>query len=161
MPGIGGLEATRRLLALDPALRIIGLSMYVSGPFPKQFLRAGGSGYVSKNAETDELVTAIRKVHVGEVHISADVAQNIATSNSARIRRDGVDALSRREVQVLQQIANGLTPQDIAAHLSLSIKTVAHHRRHLLTKLEARNDVQLATIARDQGLADADTLTTT
>jgi two-component system invasion response regulator UvrY len=159
MPGIGGLEATRRLLAVRPDNRIIGLSMYVRGPFPKQFLRAGGAGYVSKNADTEELISAIKKVHGGESYISTDVAQNIAASDSLRNRRTGVDALSRREVQVLQQIANGLTMDDIAERLSLSRKTVAHHRRHLLTKLEVRNDVQLATIARAQGLADADTLT--
>jgi len=156
MPGIGGLEATRRLISMNPTLRIIGLSMYISGPFPRQFLRAGGAGYVSKNTDADELVTAIRCVHANECYISADVAQNIAVSDSLRIKAHGVDALSRREVQVLQQIANGLSPDDIAERLCLSVKTVAHHRRHLLTKLDARNDVQLATIARDQGLADAD-----
>jgi two-component system invasion response regulator UvrY len=158
MPGIGGLEATRRLLALAPDLRIIGLSMYVSGPFPKQFLRLGGAGYVSKNADTEELVEAIRRVADGECYISADVAQNIAVSGSLRVRRNGIDALSRREVQVLQQIASGLTHEAIAARLSLSIKTVAHHRRLLLRKLEVDNDVQLAAVARDQGLADSDTL---
>ena len=158
MPGIGGLEATRRLLALDPGLRVIGLSMYVSGPFPRQFLRLGGAGYVSKNADTGELVAAIRKVHAGECYISADVARNIAVSGVLSSRRNGIDALSRREVQVLQQIANGLSPEEIAAQLSLSVKTVAHHRRLLLRKLEAHNDVQLATIARDQGIADSDTL---
>ncbi len=161
MPGIGGLEATRRLMSLNPGLRIIGLSMYVSGPFPRQFLRAGGAGYVSKNADTEELVEAIRRVHAGECYISSDVAQNIAVSDSLMVRRNGVDALSRREMQVLQHIANGLSPDDIAAQLSLSVKTVAHHRRHLLSKLGARNDVQLATIARDQGLADADTVPAT
>ena len=115
LPGIGGLEATRRLLALDPGLRVIGLSMYVSGPFPRQFLRLGGAGYVSKNADTAELVAAIRKVHAGESYISADVARNIAVSGVLGARRNGIDALSRREVQVLQQIANGLSPEEIAA----------------------------------------------
>lgn len=158
MPGIGGLEATRRLLAAQPDMRIIGLSMYASGPFPKQFLRLGGAGYVSKNADTSELVTAIRAVHKGECYISADVARNIATSDSLRIKRNGFDALSRREVQVLQHIALGLDAGDIAVRLNLSPKTIAHHRRLLLRKLEASNDVQLAAIARDQGLADSDTL---
>ncbi len=161
MPGMGGLEATRRLLALDPGNRVLGLSMYVSGPFPKQFLRAGGAGYVSKNADTDELLTAIRTVQAGDTYISADVAQSIARDDLRGGRRHGVDALSRREVQVLQQIANGLSAQEIAACLNLSVKTVAHHRRQLLNKLDAGNDVQLALIARDHGLADADTLAST
>lgn len=103
MPGIGGLEATRRVLAVKPECRIVGLSMYISGPYPKQFLRAGGVGYVSKNTDTEELLRAIRAVNQGECYISADVAQ---------------------------------------------------YRRQRLDKLGARNDVQLAGIARDQGLAD-------
>ena len=78
MPGIGGLEATRRVLAARPESRILGLSMYVSGPYPKQFLRTGGAGYVSKNTDTEELVQAIRTVNEGECYISADVAQHIA-----------------------------------------------------------------------------------
>ena len=156
MPGIGGLEATRRLLALKPDCRILGLSMYISGPYPKQFLRAGGAGYVSKNADTDELVRAIRTVNGGGCYISADVAQHIATSDSLRIQRHGIEALSRREIQVLHKIACGLSNEDIAARLCLSGKTVAHYRRQLLDKLGARNNVQLAGIARDQGLADSE-----
>jgi two-component system, NarL family, invasion response regulator UvrY len=158
MPGMGGLEATRRVLSANADSKIIGLSMYVSGPFPKQFLRAGGAGYVSKNADTDELVSAIRRVNDGECYISADVAQQIAASDSLRVKPRGIDALSRREIQVLQQIAKGLSMSDIAGQLSLSGKTVAHHRRQLLSKLDVKNDVQLAGIARDQGLIDIDAL---
>jgi two-component system invasion response regulator UvrY len=158
MPGIGGLEATRRVLAVRPECRILGLSMYVSGPYPKQFLRTGGAGYVSKNTDTEELVSAIRKIHGGECYISADVAQHIATSDSLRVQRHGIEALSRREIQVLQKIAIGLPHEEIALGLCLSAKTVAQYRRQLLEKLGARNDVQLAVIARDQGLADIDSL---
>lgn len=154
MPGIGGLEATRRVLAVKPECRIVGLSMYISGPYPKQFLRAGGVGYVSKNTDTEELLRAIRAVNQGECYISADVAQHIATSDSLRIQRHGIEALSRREMQVLQKIAKGLSHDEIATRLCLSTKTVAQYRRQLLDKLGARNDVQLAGIARDQGLAD-------
>ena len=154
MPGIGGLEATRRVLAVKPECRIVGLSMYISGPYPKQFLRAGGVGYVSKNTDTEELLGAIRTVNQGECYISADVAQHLATSDSLRIQRHGIEALSRREMQVLQKIAKGQSHDEIATRLCLSTKTVAQYRRQLLDKLGARNDVQLAAIARDQGLAD-------
>ena len=154
MPGIGGLEATRRVLAVKPECRIVGLSMYISGPYPKQFLRAGGVGYVSKNTDTEELLRAIRAVNQGECYISADVAQHIATSDSLRIQRHGIEALSRREMQVLQKIAKGQSHDEIATRLCLSAKTIAQYRRQLLDKLGVRNDVQLAGIARDQGLAD-------
>ena len=98
MPGIGGLEATRRVLAANPESKIVGLSMYIRGPFPIQFLASGGAGYVSKNADTEELVRAIRCVEGGECYISADVAQQIATSDSLHVKRHGGDALSRREL---------------------------------------------------------------
>ena len=158
MPGIGGLEATRRLIASDPGTRVIGLSMYVTGPYPRQFLRAGGAGSLSKNVEMLELERAIRTVAGGKCYISPDVAQHIAATNSKRSNRAGVDALSRREIQVLQQIASGFSPGEIADKLCLSGKTIAYHRRQLLAKLDATNDVQLAAIAREQGLADIDAL---
>ena len=154
MPGMGGIEATRRLLAANEKARVIGLSMYISGPLPRHFLSTGGAGYVSKNADTEELVHAIRQVHAGECYISRDVAQHIAAVDSLKIKPSGVDTLSPREIQVLQHLANGLSTDAISERLNLSIKTVAHHRRHLLSKLEATNDVQLATIARDHGIVD-------
>jgi len=154
MPGMGGIETTRRMLASAPKARIVALSMYDSGPLPKQFLACGGAGYLSKNADSEELVAAIRTVHAGGCHISADVARHIAHDDARQVRRHGLGDLSRREVQVLQHIACGLEHADIARLMFLSAKTVAHHRRQLLTKLGARNDVQLAAIARDQGLLE-------
>lgn len=158
MPGMGGIEATRRLIAADENVRIIGLSMYVSGPLPRHFLTSGGAGYVSKNADTDELVGAIREVHAGNCYISKDVAQHIAAVDSRRVNPSGVDMLSAREVQVLQHIASGLSTDSIGSRLNLSVKTVAHHRRHLLSKLQVENDVQLATIAREYGIVDIEPL---
>lgn len=85
------------------------------------------------------------------------MVQHIAAGDSVRLKPYGVATLSRREIQVLQQIAKGLAMSDIAALLSLSGKTIAHHRRQLLAKLEVHNDVQLAGVARDLGLTDIDT----
>lgn len=152
MPGIGGLEATRRLLAARPGVKIIGLSMYVEGPYPRKFLELGGAGYVSKNADTEALVRAIRDVWRGECYISADVAQEIALAHMHG-RRAGHD-LTSREMQVLHKICAGLGIEAIADALCLSRKTVAYHRRRLLDKLGAENDVRLAILARNSGLAE-------
>ncbi|MEM7542636.1 MAG: response regulator [Pseudomonadota bacterium] len=159
MPGIGGIEATRRIAAAHAQVRIIGLSMYVKGPYPKWFLQAGGAGYVSKNAHTEELVKAIRIVESGELYISPDVANFLALNDSQRIVRNGIDDLSPREVQVMRLICEGLNMDDIGGRLSLSAKTVAHHRRQLLAKLRVDNDVQLARLAIDQGLVDMEATT--
>lgn len=154
MPGIGGLEATRRLLANYPGCKIIGLSMYVEGPYPRRFLELGGTGYVSKDADTDELFLAIREVSRGRSYISRDVAQNVAVSTILKRTEGGIQNLTRREIEVLHRISLGLDSGEIATRMSLSIKTVAYHRRRLMEKLGATNDVKLALIARNQGLSD-------
>lgn len=154
MPGIGGLEAARGLLNAQPDIRIIGLSMYVDGPYPRRFMELGGAGYVSKNADTDELVKSIRTVHSGGFYISHDVAQQIAAQDLIYGASQSVSELTRRELQVLQQISEGGSIEVIAARMCLSPKTIAHHRRRLLGKLGCENDVQLAIVARSQGLTD-------
>jgi len=154
MPGIGGLEATRRLLAFEPELRVIGLSMYVGGPYPRKFMELGGAGYVSKNADTDELIEAIRRVEAGHPYISNDVAQHIAADEVMSNLDDAMEELTRREIQVLHQISEGYNITEIAGRLCLSPKTVAHHRRALFMKLGVQNDVQLAIVARTQGLTE-------
>ncbi len=154
MPGIGGLEAARGLLTAQPDVRIIGLSMYVDGPYPRRFMELGGAGYVSKNADADELVKSIRTVHAGGFFISHDVAQQIAAQDLIYGASHSVSELTRRELQVLQQVSEGGSIEVIAARMCLSPKTIAHHRRRLLSKLGCENDVQLAIVARSQGLTD-------
>ena len=155
MPGFGGLETTRRVLASHPEFKIIGLSMYVNGPYPRRFLELGGAGYVSKDADTEELVLAIREVSRGRSYISRDVAQHVAISTILRRSETGsIQNLTRREIEVLQRISLGLNADEIADRMSLSIKTIAYHRRRLMDKLGVSNDVKLSLIARSQGLAD-------
>lgn len=153
MPGIGGLEATRRLLSANPRCKVLAVSMYVEGPYPRRFLEIGGAGYVSKHSDTEELILAIREVHRGGSYISRDVAQQVAISAITR-RGTGIHNLTQREIEVLQRIAEGMTSAEIALRLCLSPKTVAYHRRRLYEKLGADNDVKLALVAREQGLCD-------
>jgi two-component system invasion response regulator UvrY len=154
MPGMGGLEATCHVAGGDPNCKVIGLSVYVDGPYPRRFMEMGGSGYVSKGADTEELCDAIRTVAGGAPYISKDVAQRIAINDSMSGTIDGVNALSPREIQVPQKISEGLNLDEIARAICLSPKTIAHHRRSLCEKLGAKNDVQLAIIANAQGLSE-------
>lgn len=151
MPGMGGLEATRRLRHGHPQLKVLGLSMYVDGPLPLRFLRLGGSGYVSKHATPEVLIQAVRTVARGETYISREVATVLA---GARLAGDAepLAELSDRELEVLRLLADGQGPADIAGALHLSRKTVGSYRRRLRGKLAARNDLQLARIARQHGL---------
>jgi two-component system invasion response regulator UvrY len=159
MPGMGGLEATRRVVSGDSECKVIGLSLYVEGPYPRRFMELGGSGYVSKAADTDELVHAIRTVASGQPYLSHDVAQRIAVNDSIIGSLGGLNDLSAREIQVLQKISDGMGIDEIANVMSLSPKTIAHHRRTLYDKLGAKNDVQLAIIANAQGLSELGDLT--
>ena len=154
MSGIGGLEATRRVVSGDPGCRVIGLSMYVDGPYPRRFMELGGAGYVSKEADSDELLHAIRTVARGQPYISQDVAQRIAVNDSIKGSLGGLNDLSAREIQVLQKISEGFNIDEIADAMCLSPKTVAHHRRSLCEKLGAGNDVQLAMVANAQGITE-------
>lgn len=160
MPGIGGLEAARRLLLAEPDARIIGLSGYVEGPYPAKFLELGGAGYVSKNADAQEMVHAIREVYAGRCYISNDVAQHIATSGLPDAGAAPFQDLSRREIQILHQLSEGHALDEIARALSLSRKTVAYHRRRLYEKFRVHNDVQLALVARRHGLSEMGALLT-
>ncbi len=151
--GSGGLEVTERLLAHDHRYRIVGVSTYTEGPFPRRFLALGGLGYVSKDADTDELTFAIHEAANGRTYISRDVAHRVAVSTILRIGRDaGIENLTRREIDVLRRISHGDSTDEIATQMSLSIKTIAYHRRRLLDKLGASNDVKLTLIARSHGL---------
>lgn len=151
MPGMGGIEATRRLTGALPRLRVLGLSYYTDGPFPARFLEAGGTGYLTKNVSAGDLVDAVKAVHRGRQVISAEVATAIAVGlGHADPQRWG--GLGNREMQVWKLIADGADADEIASGLNLSIKTVQAHRRHLLEKLRLRNDVQLARLARECGI---------
>jgi two-component system, NarL family, invasion response regulator UvrY len=150
MPGMGGVETTRRLVAQRPGLRVLGLSQHVEGVLPARFIEAGGAGYVSKQASTEEMLLALRRVHAGQRYLSADVASSIAAERAPEPPRR--TRPTRRELEVLRLISAGLDLPHVAETLSLSPKTVATHRRNLLRRLCVSNDVQLAARGRQMGL---------
>lgn len=154
MPGMGGVEAARRLRDSTPPVRVLGLSQFAKGPHVGRFLQAGGTGYVSKYAAADELVQAVRKAAEGKFCVSSDVAMEVVQEPREGGGARGGQSLTRRELQVLQMMARGLAPLDVARTLFLSVKTVAHHRRQLLAKFGVTNDVQLVNAARTQGLVE-------
>ena len=148
MPGIGRLEATKRLLQIQPEIKVIGLSMYVEGPLPQKLLELGGVGYVSKDESAENLITAVKRAYAGQTFISSSVAHDIITSDLDKLR----ERFSWREIQVWKMLSDGIELDEIATSLNRSPKTVGYYRRQLLGKLQAKNDVQLANLARDYGL---------
>ncbi len=144
MPGIGGIEATRRIVHAQPDVRVIAVTALSEDPFPNQLLDAGARGYLSKGCPAEELFKAIRDVMRGNHYISSDVAQKLALGNMLSQDEDSpLKKLSPREMQVMMMIVQGQGNQQISDALFLSPKTVSTYRHRLYEKLDVSNDVEL------------------
>ena len=146
LPGVSGIEATRRMLRDQPLLRILMFSMYDDAIYARRALEAGALGYLSKATAPEVLVRAIHAVSRGERYVSPDVATNIAGS-AAQPGKSELEALTPREFEVLRLLVQGETVRSISEKLALSEKTVANHQSAIRDKLGARNSAQLARLA--------------
>ncbi|HEC18132.1 MAG TPA: two-component system response regulator UvrY [Gammaproteobacteria bacterium] len=154
MPGIGGLEATRKLLKSHPGLNIIVVSVHSEEPFPSRMLQAGASGYLTKGCAVDEIVAAIKAVAAGDRYIGADIAQKLALKMTPGGEVTPFDALSPREMQVMLMLTQGQRLQAISDKLCLSPKTVSTYRHRLYEKLGVDSDVDLARLAMNYGIIE-------
>ncbi len=154
MPGIGGLEATRRITRLSHGAPVVIVSAHADEPFPSQALEAGASGYVSKNVAASEVAGAVRKVVLGGRYMSTDVAQNLALRSFERFETTPFETLSSREMQITLMVINCQKVQEISQGLHLSPKTVNSYRYRIFEKLNVRSDVELALLAVRHGMID-------
>ncbi len=152
MPGIGGVEACRRILQRNPAQKIIALTVHNEQTFPKRMLEIGAKGYLTKECGVNEMLEALRQVNQGGAYIAPSIAQQLALSLLPGNDGNPIDRLSRREFQVMLMISHGLTNAEISDKLCLSPKTVSTYRLRLLDKLGAQNEVDLIKIAVEQGM---------
>ncbi|MBQ1782406.1 MAG: UvrY/SirA/GacA family response regulator transcription factor [Gammaproteobacteria bacterium] len=155
MPGIGGLEAMKKILRFCPDTRIIALTIHTENPLPVKVMQAGASGYLSKSAAPDEMIQAIRTVFSGQRYIAPDVAQQMAISQVTRTEDNPFKQLSERELQIMMMITKGQKVADIATQLSLSPKTVNSYRYRLFAKLNISGDVELTHMALRYGMVDS------
>ncbi len=154
MPGMGGVEACRRILQRDPNQKIIILTIHSEQTFPKRLLEIGAKGYLTKECNITEMVNAIKQVNDGGSYIEPRIAQQLALTLLPGNSENPVDRLSRREFQVMLMISHGLSNIEISEKLCLSPKTVSTYRSRLLEKLGAHNEVDLIKIAVEQGMID-------
>jgi two-component system invasion response regulator UvrY len=154
MPGMGGIEAVRRLLAQDPKARVLALSAHEDTAHPRRVLRAGALGYLAKRSAPEALIDAVRTVARGERYIDAATTRALAMA-----QLDGADSpadvLSEREFSVFLQLARGASVAQIAESLSLSPSTVGTHLYHVKQKLGAGNQSELTLVALRWGLLQA------
>ncbi len=154
MPGIGGLEATRKLLRSHPDIKVVAVTVCEEDPFPTRLMQAGAAGYLTKGAGLDEMVQAIRMAFAGQRYISPQIAQQLALK-SFQPQGSPFDALSEREIQIALMIVGCQKVQIISDKLCLSPKTVNTYRYRIFEKLSVTSDVELTLLAVRHGMVDA------
>lgn len=158
MPGLNGLDAAARLAALDPGIRVIILSMHTSEEYVLRALRAGCAGYLVKSSAVSELEIAVRAVVRGETYLSPIVSKRVVDDYVSRTggATDPLDALTPRQREILQLVAEGNTSKDIAQRLNISVKTVEAHRAQLMERLGVHDLAGLVRWAVRVGLVSPD-----
>ena len=154
MPGKDGLDVLTQLKYDKPRLPVLMLSMYPEEQFAVRALRAGASGYLTKESAPDELISAIRKVSAGGKYVSSALAEKLALDLQSGGEQPPHETLSDREYRVMCLIASGKTVTEIARELSLSVKTISTYRRRILDKMKMKNNAELTHYAMSRRLVD-------
>ncbi len=146
LPGIGGLEAIRRIVLKDANARILVFSMYEDTVFVDQAVRAGAKGYLTKNSAPETLITAIEEIARGGIYIDPEIAQHLAFQK-ARAETGPFSNLSTREFEIFCLLAEGLNTSEIAKRLSIGYKTAANYSTQIKNKLQVNSVAELARLA--------------
>lgn len=154
MPGRSGIELIKLVKSERPKLRILVLSMHEEEQYAVRAIKAGASGYMTKDGAATQLVTAIRKVAAGGAFITAEVAEQLALGAMPNVEGPLHSKLSDREYEVFQLLVAGVAVSDIATRLNLSAKTVSTHKARLMEKLGIDNQADLVRYAMRHKLAD-------
>lgn len=141
---ISGFEATERIRKVSPASKIIGVSMHSQPAYAKKMLQIGARGYVTKNSSKEEMMKAILEVHQGNRYVCEEIKNNISELVLEENKDvPNVNALTEREIQIINLIKDGQSSKEIAANLNISLKTVEVHRHNVLKKLKLKNSASL------------------
>lgn len=151
MPGLSGIDLVKRVKLEKPKLRVLVLSMHGEKQYAARALKAGASGYLTKDTASEQLVAAIRKIAAGGVHISEAAAEQLLASNQSGGGAPHA-ALSDREFEIFRLIVSGLSLTEIGDKLHLSVKTVSTHKSHVQQKLGLHSTADLVRYALENGL---------
>ncbi|MCU0835185.1 MAG: response regulator [Chromatiaceae bacterium] len=147
MPGMGGIEATRRMVRLLPEVKVIALTVLDEDPFPSHLKEAGAVGYLTKGCPAREMIEAVRTVNRGFPYVASSVARKHMLADWRGLAATPFEGLSSREMQVAMMILHGQRTQEISDTLSLSPKTVSTYRQRIYEKLNVKTDVELTRLA--------------
>lgn len=143
MPGRSGLEILKEIKTLKPKLKVLILSIHPEEHYAERVLKAGASGYLTKESAPEELISAIRKVAQGRKYISPSFAERLVSTLDAETDKLPHERLSDREFEVLCMIASGKTITEIAEEMALSVKTISTYRSRILQKMNMKNNAEL------------------
>lgn len=155
MPGIGGAEATRRILAFQPEIKVIIVTAVNDEIHPTKMLKAGACAYITKKADSSEIARAVEDVTAGRIYVSPMLAQQMVVSGlQANHPASPFADLSQRELQIAQMITNGHRTTEIAKILNISAKTISTYRYRIYQKIGVSNDVELTLAAVKYNIVD-------
>lgn len=154
MRGRSGIELIKQIRAEFPRARIMVLSMHEQHEYAVRAIRAGASGYLTKDSAARELAIALRKINGGGAYITSEIAEQLALGATAQVEAPPHTLLSDREFQVLRSLVSGKTVSEIANALNLSVKTVSTHKAHLMQKIGVENNSELFRYATRHGLME-------
>jgi DNA-binding NarL/FixJ family response regulator len=154
MPGKNGLQTLKEIKKINPKIPILMLSMHAEEQYAMRSIKAGASGYLTKDSASDKLVTAIHKIYAGRKYISQEVAELLVTDIYHEEDKKLHSLLSDREFEILKFIINGEAPKKIAKNLSISDKTVSTYRSRVLKKLKMKSTAELIKYGISQKLID-------
>jgi DNA-binding NarL/FixJ family response regulator len=160
MPDLNGIEATRKIIADNPRIKIIALSMHSDRQFVIEMLKAGAMGYMLKDCAFEELIYAINSVINNQMYLSPKITTVMLKEYMRGVKKEKTSVfsvLSNREREVLQLIAEGKTTKEIAYHLNVSIKTIDTHRQQIMNKLKIHSIAELTKYAVREGLTPLET----
>jgi two-component system invasion response regulator UvrY len=154
MPGQSGLDVLRQIKTLQPELKVLVLTRHPEDQYALRVLKAGASGYLTKDTASEEVANAVQTVRAGGKYISASLAQRLASNLHAPAQKAPHETLSDREYQVLRMIAAGKSVKEIAFDLSLSVKTVSTYRTRVLAKLGFKTSAEVIRYAMREKLVE-------
>jgi len=154
MPGMGGMEAIRRIVARFPAAKLLVLSMHENPAFANQAIKAGAKGYLAKNGLAEELVDALQAIISGKTYLSPEIARKIALQ-TLQNQADPMQQLSAREFEIFRLLAEGKETEEIAQALKISSKTVANYQTTIKQKLGINSPVEMVRLAIRHGVIES------
>ncbi len=158
MPGLNGLEATRRIKQKTPQVKVLILTIHETGQYLSQMMQAGASGYVVKTTAAGELISAIKVVHQGDVYLYPSITRMLVEDYLQRVKggeeKTSYEGLTGREREVLMYVAEDKKNKEIADLLGISVRTVQAHRPNLMDKLGAHDRTELVKYAISKGIID-------